>query len=353
MTKLITQPSQDAIHQLSTLLAKAKSQPVWERQELEADPKWRIKIPDSILSSVLVLNDWLEARGYSWESPAAREIKIKNLDLLANVMRYYLTQKTGVVLLSGFDVATYGESAGRLLLSQLGYALGSVLDKRGILYDVCDRNQDYRQENVLFSSTKASPGFHTDSTDAALMPGIVALFCIRIARSGGESRITNTLAVYKKLLRSHPDVLFRLCQNFIRDKINLNEVGERSLPERLQNSFPVFEWGRWYPGVSCRYMRYWIEAGHQKAGVPLTEVELATLDLFEQGLNSPEMTYQFKLNPGEMLFLNNHLIAHDRTEYQDWDKSEQKRLLVRMWVDNDGLTVHSPKPTEEELLASL
>ena len=116
-------------------MIKAKSQPSWTCAGLETNPHWKITLPESILSSVLVLNHWLEARGYTWQSPEARGVRIQNLDLLANVMRYHLTRTTGVVLLSGFNIADYGESASRLLLLQLGYALGSVVDKRGLLYD--------------------------------------------------------------------------------------------------------------------------------------------------------------------------------------------------------------------------
>lgn len=344
---LLNHPGQ--IEDLSSVMIKAQSQPTWTRQGLEANPHWRITLPDSIVSSVLVLNQWIEARGYSWNSPEVRGLKIKNLDLLANIMRYHLTRTTGVVLLSGFNVADYGESAGRLLLSQLGYALGNVLDKRGILYDVCDRGQDHRQDNVLFSSTCTSPGFHTDSTDADLMPGLVALFCIRTAQSGGINRLANTLSVYQQLLQSQPDVLRRLCQDFIRDKIVVGESGTRSLADRLRNSFPVFQWGRWYPGLTCRYMRYWIEAGHTKADLPLTEAELWALDQFEAALNQENMTYQLQLQPGDMLFLNNHLITHDRTEYVDWDQPEEKRHLVRMWVGNDALHVNAPKPDNTQL----
>lgn len=340
--QIITKSSTGHIDDLSAVIAKTQSQPTWSRQGLEANPYWQIKIPDSILSSVSVLDRWLAAKGYRWDSPEASAIKIKHLDLLANIIRYHLTRTTGVVLLSGFNVANHGESAGRLLLSQLGYALGTVLDKRGVLYDVRDRGQDHRQENVLFSSTCTSPGFHTDSTDADLMPGIVALCCIRTARAGGVSRLTNTLTVYQRLLHSQPEVLRRLCQDFVRDKIILNEQGTRSLGDRLRNSFPIFEWGRWYPGLTCRYMRYWIEAGHDKAGLPLTPTDQFVLDQFEAALNQEDITYQLQLQPGDMLFLNNHLIAHDRTEYLDWEQPEQKRHLVRMWVGNDALHTNTP-----------
>ncbi|WP_299493132.1 TauD/TfdA family dioxygenase [Acaryochloris sp. IP29b_bin.137] len=337
------------IEDLSSVMIKAKSQPNWTRSGLEATPHWKITLPDSLLSSVLVLNHWLEARGYTWQSPEAKGMKIKNLDLLANLIRYHLIRTTGVVLLSGFNVAEYGESAGRLLLSQLGYALGTVLDKRGLLYDVCDRGLDHRQDNVLFSSTCTSPGFHTDSTDADLMPGIVALFCLCTAQSGGHNRLVNTLATYQHLLRTQPHVLRRLCQPYIRDKIVVNEVGTRSHQERLRNSFPVFEWGRWYPGLTCRYMRYWIEAGHTKADMPLTDIDQLALDQFEAVINRKDLTYELKLEPGDMLFLNNHLIAHDRTEYVDWEEPERKRHLVRMWVGNDALHNQAPKPDHLQL----
>jgi hypothetical protein len=39
------------------------------------------------------------------------------------------------------------------------------------------------------------------------------------------------------------------------------------------------------------------------------------------------------LRPGELQFLNNHVILHSRTAYQDHPDQERRRHLIREWLD--------------------
>ena len=36
--------------------------------------------------------------------------------------------------------------------------------------------------------------------------------------------------------------------------------------------------------------------------------------------------------PGDIQFLNNHLTLHTRTAFTDWDDTDQKRHLLRLWL---------------------
>jgi Taurine catabolism dioxygenase TauD, TfdA family len=36
--------------------------------------------------------------------------------------------------------------------------------------------------------------------------------------------------------------------------------------------------------------------------------------------------------PGDMQFLHNHTILHDRTAYVDWPEPDRKRHLLRLWL---------------------
>ena len=39
-----------------------------------------------------------------------------------------------------------------------------------------------------------------------------------------------------------------------------------------------------------------------------------------------------ELQPGDLQLLNNHVIYHGRTHYEDGDGANQDRLLLRLWV---------------------
>ena len=81
-----------------------------------------------------------------------------------------------------------------------------------------------------------------------------------------------------------------------------------------------------------RYLRYWIEVGHEKAGQPLTAEQVAALDALDRAAAEPRMRVEFAMRPGDMLFVNNRWILHNRTAFEDHPEPERKRHLVRLWL---------------------
>ncbi|MEO1843921.1 MAG: TauD/TfdA family dioxygenase [Roseibacillus sp.] len=77
-------------------------------------------------------------------------------------------------------------------------------------------------------------------------------------------------------------------------------------------------------------MRYWIEKGHQEADLALCDEELAALDTLDMLLSLPQFAVQFKLEAGDQVWVNNHMVAHNRTGYEE--DPQEPRHLVRMWL---------------------
>jgi alpha-ketoglutarate-dependent taurine dioxygenase len=99
-------------------------------------------------------------------------------------------------------------------------------------------------------------------------------------------------------------------------------------PERVaENGFPVF---RWNGRLVMRYMRYWIERGHERAGLPLAAADHAAFDALEDELGDPDNVLSFRMSPGDLLFIDNTLVAHDRDAYQDDEAAPH--LMLRMWL---------------------
>jgi alpha-ketoglutarate-dependent taurine dioxygenase len=82
-------------------------------------------------------------------------------------------------------------------------------------------------------------------------------------------------------------------------------------------------------------MRYWIETGHQRIGQLLEPLDLAAFDALDAALNDPQLRHDFAMAPGDLLFIDNHKVAHDREAYQD-DPSAP-RLMVRLWLNNASI----------------
>jgi hypothetical protein len=42
-----------------------------------------------------------------------------------------------------------------------------------------------------------------------------------------------------------------------------------------------------------------------------------------------------RLDPGKASFLNNYTVMHARSEFDDWEQPDKKRLMLRLWLDVD------------------
>jgi hypothetical protein len=171
---------------------------------------------------------------------------------------------------------------------------------------------------------------------------------LQIAKSGGRSQIVSGYAAHNVLLKEHAEELATLYQSFHVDRRGGIREGETpTIP------VPVFQDGepsgvsrRLTPGESTgplrgparqddllvRYLRYWIEAGHEKVGQALTPAQRQALDMLDQTLNRRELRVEFDLKPGDMYFINNRWTLHNRTAFEDHAAPERRRHLVRLWL---------------------
>ena len=78
-------------------------------------------------------------------------------------------------------------------------------------------------------------------------------------------------------------------------------------------------------------MRYWIEKGHQRAGLTIRPDRMEALDRLDRALCSERLAVRFGMEKGDMLWLNNHTIAHNRTAYTE--SSEAPRTMIRLWLE--------------------
>src|SRR5262245_7474096 len=204
-----------------------------------------------------------------------------------------------------------------------------------LLYDVRDTGQDVAS-GARFSVTSYESSFHTDNSFGDSILDYVGLLCLKSAKSGGISQNVSGYAAVDVLRSEHPEALEILSQPFHVDRRGGFNEGES--PTVLR---PVIEWDGPHPDplpkgeggeMVLRYLRYWIEAGHEKVGQPLTAEQRRALDVLDEVLKRPELRVEFSLEPGQMYFINNRWILHNRTAFEDYLELERRRHLVRLWL---------------------
>jgi Taurine catabolism dioxygenase TauD, TfdA family len=85
--------------------------------------------------------------------------------------------------------------------------------------------------------------------------------------------------------------------------------------------------------LSVCYTRRNINSSQRHPDAPrLTPEDIEALDLFDSLANDATLRLDMVLEPGDMQFLHNHPILHDRTAFEDWPEPERKRHLLRLWL---------------------
>lgn len=112
-------------------------------------------------------------------------------------------------------------------------------------------------------------------------------------------------------------------------------VAVRCLHKTVADSVAALERSGWRElplveelGVSDALLQ--IETGQREAGQPLCAQALADLDLLDAALGSSRFRHAFLLEPGDLLVVDNHRIAHDRTA--GVEGPGRPRLMLRLWL---------------------
>ncbi len=71
------------------------------------------------------------------------------------------------------------------------------------------------------------------------------------------------------------------------------------------------------------------------SGIPRRDdglLDLRALDCFDRLAEDDTLRLDMEYRPGDMQFVYNHTILHDRTAFEDWPEPERKRHLPRLWL---------------------
>lgn len=241
-----------------------------------------------------------------------------------------LEQGRGFVMLRGLPAARYDMDALYRIYWGLSVHLGVPISQnsRGEkIAQVRDYGTDYGRANVRGHTSSDAIQPHCDTSD------VVGLLCVHPAKQGGASMIASAMTVYNTLLAEHPDYLEPLARGF---RINLAGKGPTGrLDEVTHNHVPVFSY---HAGLlSCRYNEKQTLDGAALTGRVLTPLERSAIAAVGEIAMRPGIRFDMDFLPGDIQWLNNHVILHARTDFEDWPEPERRRCLLRLWLNmRDG-----------------
>ena len=302
----------------------------WTRERI-APRDWHVTLPTAAVVELEATLDRVPTAPAPIES---FRVDAFALPTCAGVMRDVharLVNGVGMAIVDRVPVERYTVDESRAVAWLLASLLGRVVAQKqhGVfLYDVRDTGKTL-EYGVRRSLTNLSQPFHTDGPWLVRTPAFVGLFCLQSAHDGGMSRYTSLLTAHNELRRRHPALLPRLYQRFHWDR-----QAEHGPEEAKFATHPVFAFdGR---TLRARYYDDYIMNGYELAGERLDEIGRDALSAMRDIVNDPAHWTEFRIESGELQYLNNRLFAHCRTEFRDLPSAERRRHLIRVWNRDDG-----------------
>jgi hypothetical protein len=257
------------------------------------------------------------------ESMAAGEAALPGLGPRLRRIGEYLESGSGATLIRGFPIHRYDLDTATRLFATLASWLGTPLSQsvRGeTIFRVQDAGLAEGHPGARGPNTRRQLSFHTDRCD------VIGFFCVREARSGGESEVISSVTLFNEMLARRPDLLPVLMQPFLYQRHTI-ESGN-AIPYFRQ---PIFSLHQGH--FSATLLRVLIDRAYSMPDTPdMTELQREALDTLERIANEPDLSVRFCQRPGDILFLNNFVTLHRRTAFEDHPEQERKRLLLRIWL---------------------
>jgi hypothetical protein len=306
---------------------------VWRGEDLARAGDWVRAIAPAEVDELDGALRAVQRRGLDWRAVTREDFPIPRLARTLAEVSAELEDGRGLVLLRRLPVERYDEDQLRIVYWGLGLHLGTPRYQNAqgeLIGDVRDENRLYggvrevdpaRGEEPRTSRNKArSAGplrFHTDRTD------VVTLLCVRPAAKGGLSKVASAPAVHNAILARRPDLHALLCAPYYHSR-----EGEAGGRQRYY-AMPIF--GMRDGRFTSQYSRTFVENAQGLPGVPpLTAAQNEALDLWAEVCE--ELCYSMELQAGDLQLLNNHVVYHARTTYEDDARPGHDRFLMRLWL---------------------
>jgi hypothetical protein len=229
----------------------------------------------------------------------------------------------GIVIIRGIPVADHAPEDVATMFWALGTHFGQGVSQSALgnlLGLVQDETPPGQPESARGYLSRRELSLHTD------LGQVVGLMCVRQAQRGGFSQYASGLAVHNEIRTTRPDLLPVLYRGFPYHRRDEQAPEE---PAITPYDIPVFSniGGK----VSVLMVREIINAAFRDLGRTFTAEEIDAIDTFRA--TAARLQFETRLEPGEASFINNYTIMHARSEFDDWEEPEKKRLMLRLWLD--------------------
>ena len=176
-----------------------RSAAVWRSTDLADASEWTVILSDGERREIVEAVRAARGAGVAITTVDAASFPLPTLASRATEWSALLNEGRGFLLLRRFPVDLLEDADVELAYIGLGTHLGNPVgqDREAtVLGHVRDEGVERTHPGVRFYRTRERQDFHADGAD------LVGLLCLHRARTGGESRIVSSAALYNELLEA-------------------------------------------------------------------------------------------------------------------------------------------------------
>jgi len=288
------------------------------------ESEWTYRLSPPEVAEIEAALHAVRARGLDIADITREDFPLPTLGPVLEQLRSEVLDGHGFILLRGMPIENRPIVESATAYWGVGTYFGSARSQNakghllGHIYDL--GGSSAIDPTIRSYATAERQNFHIDRCD------VVALLCLRRAKSGGLSAIVSSMTVHNVMAQRRPDLLERLYQSFPVDRRGEVPRGKAPFYEA-----PVFNEHDGY--LSVLYSRLHIGSAQRfPEARRLTAEDYEALDMLAELAGDPDLRLDMTFMPGDIQFLHNHTILHARSEYEDWPEVERKRHLLRLWL---------------------
>jgi hypothetical protein len=184
-------------------IAQVRSAADWRTDRIAGDPAWRLPLNDAHRAEVLAALAAAQAANIQLGEVSPQVFPLPTLAPHLRRLAGDVASGRGFALVQGLPVDGLTEEQRALVAVGVAGHVGDVVSQGPMqvpVMHVRDEGADPEQSTTRSYQHSGRLGFHADPTD------VVALLCLRAARSGGLSAIVSSVAVHNALVDARPDL---------------------------------------------------------------------------------------------------------------------------------------------------
>ena len=298
----------------------------WTARSFKTDGEFTVEVPATVAAE-------LRAAARSWQGAELTRLRLADFRLSATgtmmqELRNELWNGRGFLILRGLPIEGLSLDQVGVVYWLLGLHLGKQVSQSAAgerIAQVADRTRPGDAQAARGYTSRRELPLHTDGGD------YMGLLCVRAARRGGLSLASSVHAIFNTILARRPHLLPSLFRGH-----PYHRKGEQPDGQPAVTPHDVAVLGFVDGRLGARYVRSSMTVAYEALGRQWDPIDKEALDCFDETSWDAEHLIQFMLRPGDLYLANNWLTLHSRTEFEDHERPEDKRLFLRMWCQREN-----------------